>query len=49
MRNGAPVSTTVTLPDTVKKWVGGSFALHVQAAYQEAVQGRPYGEITGWK
>jgi glyoxylase-like metal-dependent hydrolase (beta-lactamase superfamily II) len=49
MRNGAAVSTTVTLPDTVKKWVGGSLALHVQAAYQEAAQKKPYGEITGGK
>ena len=49
MRNGAPASTTVTLPDTVKHWVGNSLPGQVQATFEEIAQGKPYGEITGGK
>lgn len=47
MKNGAPVKTSLQLPDSVKNWVGGSLPTQVQAAYAEISQGKPHGEITG--
>lgn len=45
MENGQPASTTVKLPDSVKKWVGPFFPTQVKDAFEEASSGKPHGDL----
>jgi len=40
-----PVSTSIQMPDTVKKYVGEGFAGQVLAAYNEITQKKPAGDL----
>jgi glyoxylase-like metal-dependent hydrolase (beta-lactamase superfamily II) len=40
-----PKSTTVRLPDAVRKWVGEGFAEQVATAYREVSEKRPAGDL----
>ena len=45
MKAGQATSTTITLPDSVKNWVGEGLAAQVKDTYEELVQRKPHGEI----
>jgi len=45
MKEGKPDSTTVKLPDSVKKWVGPFFATQVKDAFEEISAGKPHGDL----
>jgi cyclase len=47
--DGAKKVTTVTLPDSVKNWVGPSLPAQVQDTFEEITQNKPHGEIAGGK
>jgi cyclase len=45
VKKGGPFETaTLTLPDSVKKWVGPSLAAQVKDAYNEIANGKPIGD-----
>ena len=45
MEKGQPKSTTVKLPDSVKKWVGPFFATQVKDTVEEINAGKPHGDL----
>lgn len=45
MKGTEPVSTTVKLPDSVKKWVGPFFAAQVKDTFEEISAGKPHGDL----
>lgn len=47
MEDGAPVSTSIELPEAAQNWVGDSFAVQVMYTYEEITQGVPHGVIVG--
>ena len=46
LRDGAPISTVVKLPDAVSHWVGEFLPTQVRDAYEEMKQGTPRGDLT---
>ena len=40
---------SITLPETVQKWVGKGLPGQLKDAYEEIAQGKPHGEILGGK
>src|SRR5258708_1974689 len=44
-KDGAKLSTTITLPETVKTWVGSGLAAQVRDTYEEITQHKPHGDI----
>ncbi|MGH9720445.1 MAG: MBL fold metallo-hydrolase [Bryobacteraceae bacterium] len=49
MADGRPSKAKITLPDTVKNWVGGGLAAQVKDTFEEITQKKPHGEISGGK
>jgi glyoxylase-like metal-dependent hydrolase (beta-lactamase superfamily II) len=49
MKDGRPTATTITLPDTVKNWVGAPLPAQVRDTYDEITMGKPQGEIRNGK
>jgi glyoxylase-like metal-dependent hydrolase (beta-lactamase superfamily II) len=45
MKDGKPASTTVKLPESVKKWVGPSLPNQVKDAFEEITAGKPHGDL----
>ena len=45
VKNNRGVSTTVTVPDPVKNWVGKTFANQVKDMYEELAAGKPHGDV----
>jgi glyoxylase-like metal-dependent hydrolase (beta-lactamase superfamily II) len=43
--NQVPASTSITLPENVKNWVGPFLALHVKDTYEEITQKKPHGDL----
>jgi cyclase len=43
--NEVPAKTSITLPDSVKNWVGKFAAAHVKDAYEEISQKKPHGDL----
>jgi cyclase len=43
------VQASLTLPDSVKNWVGQPFKTQISDVYQEITQKKPHGEIAGGK
>lgn len=43
--NQVPVSTSITVPDHVKNWVGQFLALQVKDTYEEITQKKPHGDL----
>ena len=43
--NQVPASTSITLPDNVKNWVGPFLALQVKDTYEEISQKKPHGDL----
>jgi len=43
--NQVPATTSITLPDNVKNWVGPFLALHVKDTYEEISQKKPHGDL----
>jgi glyoxylase-like metal-dependent hydrolase (beta-lactamase superfamily II) len=46
---GNKMTSTVTLPDSVKNWTGPFLPAQVKDTYEEITQGKPHGEIVGGK
>jgi cyclase len=44
-RDGTKLTTSVTLPDSVKNWIGPTLAAQVRDAYEEITQNKPHGDI----
>jgi glyoxylase-like metal-dependent hydrolase (beta-lactamase superfamily II) len=40
-----PIATTIRVPDSVKNWVGPSFAAQVRDAFEEITTGKPHGDL----
>lgn len=45
MKDGKPESTTVKLPESVKKWIGPSLPTQVRDAFEEITAGKPHGDL----
>lgn len=45
IQNNRGVSTTLTLPDSDKNWVGKSFANQVKDMFEEIAAGKPHGDV----
>lgn len=45
MKGGKAVATSITLPDSVKNWVGASLPTQVTHAFGEVTEKRPAGEL----
>lgn len=45
MEKGEPKSTSLKLPDSVKKWVGPFAAAQVRDTFEEVKQGKPHGDL----
>lgn len=43
--NEVPATTSITLPDHVKNWVGGFLPAQVKDTYEEITQNKPHGDI----
>jgi hypothetical protein len=43
------MQASLTLPDSVKNWVGPSLKTQIGDTYQEIAQKKPHGEIVGGK
>ena len=43
--NKVPASTSITVPDNVKNWVGDFFATQVKDTYEEISQKKPHGDL----
>ena len=43
--NRVPASTSIRLPDSVKKWVGDFLPMQVKDTYEEISQNKPHGDL----
>ena len=43
--NEVPASTSITLPDNVKNWVGTFLPAQVKDTYEEISQKKPHGDL----
>jgi len=39
------LEASITLPESVRKWVGNSFKAQVKDTYEEISQGKPHGDL----